>query len=52
MVILSCLVLLSSPKSFDFVALHGARRSVFVKNEKERPRICFLCVGKALSLAR
>jgi hypothetical protein len=25
-------------------------RSVFVKNEKERPRICFICVGKALSL--
>ncbi|KAH8654222.1 hypothetical protein BGZ61DRAFT_487177 [Ilyonectria robusta] len=25
--------------------------SVFVKTEKERPRRCFLCVGKALSLA-
>ena len=30
--------------------LHIATRSVFVKNDKERPKICFLCVGKALSL--
>jgi hypothetical protein len=30
--------------------LRIATRTVFVKNENERPRICFLCVGKALSL--
>ena len=30
---------------------HMALMSVFVKNEKERPRRCFICVGKALTLA-
>jgi hypothetical protein len=30
--------------------LRIAARSVFVKDEKERPRICFICVGRALSL--
>jgi hypothetical protein len=30
--------------------LRIATRSVFVKDEKERPRICFICVGKALCL--
>lgn len=30
--------------------LHMALMSIFVKTEKERPRKCFLCVGKALSL--
>ena len=28
-----------------------ALRAIFVKDKKERPRICFDCVGKALSLA-
>jgi hypothetical protein len=31
-------------------ALSAAAVSVFVSNEKERPRRCFVCVGKALSL--
>lgn len=30
--------------------LRVATRFIFVKNEKERPKICFVCVGKALSL--
>lgn len=30
---------------------HIALMSTFVSSEKERPRRCFLCVGKALSLA-
>jgi hypothetical protein len=30
--------------------LRIATRSVFVKDEKERPKICFVYVGKALSL--
>lgn len=30
---------------------HVALMSVFVKNEKDRPRRCFICVGKALGLA-
>lgn len=30
--------------------LRIATRAVFIKDEKERPRICFVCVGKALSL--
>ncbi|KAK8924418.1 hypothetical protein VCV18_004840 [Metarhizium anisopliae] len=30
---------------------HMALVSVFVKNEKYRPRRCFICVGKALGLA-
>ncbi|KAL1894085.1 hypothetical protein Cpir12675_003820 [Ceratocystis pirilliformis] len=32
-------------------ALQIATKSVFVKTESERPRRCFVCVGKALSLA-
>jgi hypothetical protein len=31
--------------------LHIATRAFFVKNEKERPRICFVCVSKALTLS-
>ncbi|KAH6974005.1 hypothetical protein EDB80DRAFT_595661 [Ilyonectria destructans] len=31
--------------------LHVAMMSIFVKTERERPRRCFVCVGKALSLA-
>ena len=30
--------------------LHTATRSDFVKDKKERPKICFVCIGKALSL--
>lgn len=30
--------------------LHIAVRTVFIKKQNERPRICFLCVSKALSL--
>ncbi|KAK7413533.1 hypothetical protein QQX98_007611 [Neonectria punicea] len=31
--------------------LHVALMSVFVKTKQERPRRCFICVGKALTLA-
>ncbi|KAH8799040.1 hypothetical protein F5884DRAFT_863685 [Xylogone sp. PMI_703] len=31
--------------------LHAAVMSLFVKNKKERPRRCFVCVGKAMSLS-
>lgn len=31
--------------------VYAAMMSVFVKTKKERPRRCFVCVGKALSLA-
>ena len=30
---------------------HAAALSVFVSHEKERPRRCFVCIGKAMSLA-
>lgn len=30
--------------------LNIATRALFIKNKEERPRICFICVGKALSL--
>jgi hypothetical protein len=30
--------------------LHIATTALFIKNKNERPRICFLCVSKALSL--
>jgi hypothetical protein len=30
--------------------LHIATRAIFIKNKEERPKICFICVGKALSL--
>lgn len=30
--------------------LHVATRAIFIKDKSERPRICFICVGKALSL--
>ena len=32
--------------------LHVAIKSVLIKSENERPRRCFLCVGKALSLVQ
>ncbi|KAK4119399.1 C2H2 finger domain-containing protein [Parathielavia appendiculata] len=31
--------------------LYAAALSVFVRDEKERPRRCFICIGKAMSLA-
>lgn len=41
---------LDMPSKSTLSLLEIARQSVLVKTEKERPRRCFICVGKAFSL--